>query len=626
MEPSSQPGSPGAALQPVTPDHVNQQRESTLFSPTRTGGHSRDSSIHDKISQFNHLAQAGSASAVSMSKQLERKTADAALKRAMLGREAAESEMRRHRDEARNLRRQFEEGRERERRVGERLETVMEQYGRAKETYSHTQALWEKEIRRARKEAFKSQSSIVKLQEEVKAAKTSHRSLQEILEREKERSKAREQEAFAARYQLVGVQEQLEQALERVKLIEQERDAFKTLAKNEEVARIAAEGQLPLPHSEKLDDEFDSPKKTRVSISTADIVSSAVSEAEIDELTNLWQWEKQRADRTQEHLEFLQAECRLSCCPCAKARPRRRSGVRPGSSRKQRSEPVAILDPADLVILGQKPGSPVQTPNPAEDRAVPETEVEVPEKQIKRVSKGPRRSTIFVPSEGTFRTLSRQDAEAMEAGNVSNAEGPNTEPPTPHDPQPEPRVYSRTPSVDPPAFALMLKERTSLMSLLNAPRQSDAHASTASIPKITGDASTEYMDPEQLEVEVETPAPPDRERAVPQPSPRPHTSAAFYGVSTKTTKVPIRDENVNPNISDKRGYQSQVRTPSFDINNPALTPTMTREQALAQIKERRGRARSIAQGVMTPRKQMVTGGLARRDVSAPAGRAVRGRS
>ena len=77
----------------------------------------RDSSVHDKINQFNTLAM--------QSKQLERKTADAALKRAMLGREEAEAEMRRYRDECRALRKQVEEGKERERKVGERLETVM---------------------------------------------------------------------------------------------------------------------------------------------------------------------------------------------------------------------------------------------------------------------------------------------------------------------------------------------------------------------------------------------------------------------------------------------------------------------------------------------------------------------
>jgi len=73
--------------------------------------------VHDKVAQFNTLAFQG--------KQLERKANDAALKRAMLGREEAESEMRRYREETRALRRHIEEGKERERKVGERLETVM---------------------------------------------------------------------------------------------------------------------------------------------------------------------------------------------------------------------------------------------------------------------------------------------------------------------------------------------------------------------------------------------------------------------------------------------------------------------------------------------------------------------
>lgn len=39
---------------------------------------------------------------------------------------------------------------------------------------------------------------------------------------------------------MVSMEEQLTEALERVKLLEQERDAFKTPAKEEEVARITA--------------------------------------------------------------------------------------------------------------------------------------------------------------------------------------------------------------------------------------------------------------------------------------------------------------------------------------------------------------------------------------------------
>lgn len=118
-------------LEPVSSERMNKQlgqpvaasgRDSnisihSLGSPSRQG-HSRDSSVHDKITQFNTLAavQGG---------RHDRKTADAALKRAVLGREEAEAEMRRYRDEMRVLKRHLEEGKERERKVGERLETVM---------------------------------------------------------------------------------------------------------------------------------------------------------------------------------------------------------------------------------------------------------------------------------------------------------------------------------------------------------------------------------------------------------------------------------------------------------------------------------------------------------------------
>lgn len=125
MDPTFQfPASPATPLLPCSPERVNQQRssvydESPSTSPTR---YARDSSVHDKVAAFNSLAF--------QSKQLERKTNDAALKRAMLGREEAESEMRRYRDEARSLRRHVEEGRVREQRVGERLEIVMVCYSR----------------------------------------------------------------------------------------------------------------------------------------------------------------------------------------------------------------------------------------------------------------------------------------------------------------------------------------------------------------------------------------------------------------------------------------------------------------------------------------------------------------
>ncbi|KAK6955710.1 hypothetical protein Daesc_003353 [Daldinia eschscholtzii] len=625
---TSLPGSPTAApLQPSSPDKVNQLREAAPLSPTKSD-QLRDSDVHDKIRQFNNLAYTNPAAAASMSRQLERKTADAALKRAMLGREEAEAEMRRYREEARALRRQVEESRGRERKVGERLEDVMEKYGQAKETLQHSKTIWEKEIRHARKEVFKTQSTIVKLQEELKATRNSCKSVEESLVREKELSKAREQEAFKSRYQLAEVQEQLEKALERITFVEQERDAYKDAAKSEEIARIAAEGRLPLP-PEDPDSEFASPKKERASLSAVDILSSAASEEEIEELTRLWQWEKQRADRTQEHLEFVQAECQLRCCSCAKSRSRRSMAT---SVRQERTGPVTIVDPADLMILGQEPKS-VEKPASTESKSAghnlrqerehaeeqhrelpyrgktESTVDDIKQEEAPRERKGPRRSTIFVPSEGIFRTISQQDLHAIEKSEESPCE-----PTTPKDPPPNHSFYSRTPSVEPPTFALLAQERTSLLSLLNAPHESDSNYPMMDIPTMPLEAHNRSDSEEDAE---EASAQPKADMEADQDT-RPHSTTAFYTVTTTTT-VPIREPPNNNN-------QNQNRVPSFDVNNPNMAPTMTREEALAQIRERRGRARSAAQGLATPRRQMISGTGDRRDVSAPAARAAKGRS
>ncbi len=116
------PASPGEPLYPVSPERVNQQRYELPASPSvpnfgSENKSSRESSVHEKAAKFDTLAFQG--------KALERKTADAALKRAMLGREEAEADMRRYREDVRVLRKQLDEGRERERKVGERLESVM---------------------------------------------------------------------------------------------------------------------------------------------------------------------------------------------------------------------------------------------------------------------------------------------------------------------------------------------------------------------------------------------------------------------------------------------------------------------------------------------------------------------
>ncbi|KAK0665377.1 hypothetical protein QBC41DRAFT_367618 [Cercophora samala] len=629
--PSSPAGGGTTTTTPLQPMSHNPQREreSGLFSPTQTRGrgltlgastdNARDSSVHEKINQFNSLAV--------QSKQLERKTADAALKRAMLGREEAESEMRRYRDECRMLRRAVEEGRERERKVGERLETVMESYGRAKETHEHTKELWEKEIRRARKETFKTQSAYVKLQEELKSSRNAHKSTEEELHREKQLCSERAQDAFTAKYQLVALQTQLEQALEKIKTLEQERDSLKTMAEQEKQLRLMAE-ESKRPAS---DDGRITPRKRP---RTSSISSSSSDVPDFEEITRKWEWEKQRADRAVQQVQFLETECRLRVCAAAKAF-RRSSSSRGSTSTSRRSSPrrkrpslLRIADAADAVIIGGNTQASPDLPSPTRSKT-----------DMLREELGSRNDRFFTPVE-------------------------------------QPVRYSRTPSVDPPDFAVLDKDRTSLLSLLDAPHREESPALTFSIPTVSAPAvpaTVNQVQQEEPESDVEVhrsvphPVPepvvpvhqePSPRSAAPStdplpsvqtlsndlppPPPRPHTSNALHRfqqaaakaaltVVTTTTKVPLKDENKDPNLASKimkmqkeqqyqtpnrggdgsAGAENEWDKPSFDVTNPALTPTMTREEALAQIRDRRVRARSVGR----PGTASANGGTLSRKVS-----------
>lgn len=119
------PASPGTPLFPVSPERVNRQQfpqspslpsisniQNDPFALSPRG----NSDVQGKVAQFNSLSKEAAQ---------RRKDNEAALKRAVLGREEAESETRRLREENRLLRQDVEEGRARERRVGERVEGVM---------------------------------------------------------------------------------------------------------------------------------------------------------------------------------------------------------------------------------------------------------------------------------------------------------------------------------------------------------------------------------------------------------------------------------------------------------------------------------------------------------------------
>ncbi|KAL8824830.1 MAG: hypothetical protein Q9191_004797 [Dirinaria sp. TL-2023a] len=573
------PASPGTPLFPVSPERANRQPipqspslPSNLEDPFISNHTRVPSDVQGKVAQFNNLSKETAQ---------RRRDNEAALKRAVLGREEAEGETRRLKEEHRVLRKEIEEGRGRERRVGERLEALMEELQRTKETHAHSQTLYEKEVRRARKEAFKSSSALVKLQEELKTARNKFTLMREEAEAQRRKVETREQETFAAQYQSAGLQEELEIIKRQLKTTEDERDAAKNGWKEEEAARIAAEGRIPLPASPEKDG-LSSPKKISVRKSRESLKENLdpldlmdlmePEETEEDELRADLAWERKLRRRLEGQVHFMLMECQFKRCSCRIAEEKGVDFVHDGrfneaiaakkaaleaSKAKRALEHNTVdtenMDPEAPQIdsptskpetiqasPAQSPPSPrqsVPTDNDPPAQADPDPEPEQPSDTLVR----------FSPTSGTFSTVQA---------------------PIPPSPSVEASPNNLIPQT--PTALLRFSPQLPLVVPLNNEHQ------TSSSEESSHDPTT------------------------PRPLlPVPPTMNSTFMSRTTTTTVPLAAIPPSP----------------FTPN-----PTMSREEALEQIRQRRGRARSIAAGHGTPRKQMIDLSSLRRDISAPAGR------
>lgn len=469
-------------------------------------------------------------------------------------------------------------------------------------------------------ELFKARSSINKLHEDLKTARGATKTAQESLLKEKEKTRAQEHEIFEAKYQVSSLQDQLEQALERMKLVEQERDAYKTAAKNEEVARLAAEGRIPLP-AEESDNEFASPPRKRrigttircrdprVSLSTMEVVSSASLELELEELSEQVQWERQRADRAQEMIEFMQAECQMHCCPASKSK-RRTSML---AMQLPRASPQKSRLSLEATIQEERSAPPQHVPPPVQQQELKPGKV-----------RGARRSTVFLPQEGVFRTVSEQEAielEAQRKAEIIIEAHEETEPessPPKEKQEAHQRTFARTPPVEPSAYDFA-PSRASLMSLIDTPRinaQADSLPHLHSIPTVSNNNPAQeglmrYLaavaeDEEDVKpVVVSEPEP----FSLPQKRPSAGSSrSSSKAVYTVTTTIPLQGERSSSStLSQRMRTASSSSSASFDTTDPAMDPTMTREEALAKIQERRGRARSVTRGPAASQSRPTSG-------------------
>ena len=242
--PFKMPASPGKPLYALSPERINAQRLPASPSlPSNLSDidlkHSRTpSDVQSKVAFLNSLASENNTRPRLSTGQCSH----AALQRAVLGREEAEVAL-----SIANT--QLLESQTRERRVCERMESMMEELQTLKERQIHERQVFEKEIRKARKDAFRASSAMVKIQEDLKEERTESRNLKAEMQHEKfEKEKAR-QESFERAYTLAGMMEQIELMKNNLKAVEAERDTAIAELKVEQEKAQAANIEIFLPKS-----------------------------------------------------------------------------------------------------------------------------------------------------------------------------------------------------------------------------------------------------------------------------------------------------------------------------------------------------------------------------------------
>lgn len=378
-------------------------------------------------------------------------------------------------------------------------------------------------------------------------------------------------------YQLIPLQEQVEKLTQKLKVVEAEREALKTNLKEEEVARIAAEGMIALPSSQDPDVSWlASPQKRILSPLSDDKENMPVipkKTLESRELVKELEREKLRRQQAEELTEFLRMECLFRCCPCKRA------------ARLSHEFALALDDELAAGIEKIREGmEAILTP--------PKTPIEEDQMEVQQTTKA---ELVFEKATETEIEPAPEDSvmvhgsEIVEANDLDcsmtmTAEDPemNASPDDQLREEAEQAMRDHTPT---PAS------------------QDDAAPPTQSIPLQPSSPVTPLYPPHET---------------------TPFRQQPMIRTVTTTTTVPMHFTPVaKPQPFFKPTFAEDIENqPPEDAHDdesgvPA-TPTFDRAAALAAIEYRRGRAKSIANGHATPRKQMLEGVKERRDISAPA--------
>jgi hypothetical protein len=474
-------------------------------------------------------------------------------------------------------------------------------FRQAKGEYSSNAEAYVKEVRKARKEAFKSASVVLKLQETLRD--TQKRLQVSKIDHATDVQKADrfEQEATDAKCALMAMQQDLNKLQEQFKVLELEKEALKTSLKEEEVARIAAEGQIALPISQEDDTElFNSPRKStsprklqsssfsddkeNVGVVTKKMVDTKRLQEEVDA-------EKQKREAAEEMVEFLRMECAFRCCDCTSTSRHGRAmrvsmdEILASSIQKMKSDIAKILTPPasekdEDEIDAEMPNAEAETTDTTSpslsDGTAPETKDEVMGEDPHNIPLPEGDQSMTMVGDVSWHPMEEQQQEVQHE--------------TTHD--------------EPASDEISAEHDANIAGEDEV--QNDHHQHEVSRPTVT------------VPLKDSPPSTPPRSTQQDYDMEQQHQHS--IRTITTTTRIPMHFTPVSKPSGLTSWGQENIPlnldgSANCAVDDPPAALPFDREAALAAIAYRRGRAKSIADGTYTPRKQMVD--LQRRDISAP---------
>jgi hypothetical protein len=586
-------------LFPSSPERMNQQKLANSFSmPSDLS--QKQSVVQSKIAFINSLSRSGSPAPSPQQQASALSSASAALQRAILGREEAESALV-------NANTLLSEAQSRERRISERLESLLEELQTTRERQAHERTLFEKEVRKARKEAFRAGSMLVKVQEELKLSRAESKTLKDEVRTERESKEKAKQESFERAYALAGMSEELQSLKDQLRAIDANNQQSVLESQVDDLE--GSEGKQAVDYTDQATSTSPTPRRPKRSVDALELLQATNSAAEhythkeetptkkirlsrrvsnkenqdpeilefqgdlITELKAEIKSEQRRREKAEDMVHFMKIECQFKRCSCriAERQGHRYIHDKEWDNSVQEDENLHLLveeEEQDHAIREETPVTDAQSPLVSPVTAMtPPTPQYQESTEIQKTARPQRESSVaFCEVTGTFVQVSPPHAHMHDRPSEEPLVLPNAD-------------YAVESDNDEDDTAVPHDAHTEQAAQFH-PEEDIAHNPLYNLDAPIHETPVEQ--PLETYPTVNTQIAPAVEE-LRRPSERlPITPTEQFTVVREeaiTKTVPIQFESAHP------------RKPSDIIPGTPLT----REEALAQIRARRGRTKSTTQ-------------------------------